>query len=122
MLARWEQIATSGGELRVFDEMTQLALVIIGDVLFGLDMRDDVPEMTGAAQDGPGGAQAAGGGAGAAAPLGADAGNRRFNGAMRTLHAYIDDILHSHARRRRRGARLPEDAHRRARSRERLAA
>jgi len=93
MLARWDAIATSGGELRVFDEMTQLALVIIGDVLFGLDMRDDVPEMTSAARTALAVLKQR---VAALAPLPLwvpTPANRRFNRAMRTLHTYIDDIL-----------------------------
>ena len=56
----------------LYNEMTQLALVIIGDVLFGVDLWADAAEMARAAQIGAGGAEEARRGAGAAAALGAD--------------------------------------------------
>jgi cytochrome P450 len=93
MLARWTDRDVTRGDLRIYDEMTQLALVIIGDVLFGLDMWSDVPEMTRAAQ-------AAlvvlkkRVAALAPPPLWVPTpDNMRFNSAMRVLNGYIDDIL-----------------------------
>lgn len=50
MLDRWEKAADSGQELVLYNEMTQLALVIIGDVLFGAELWEDVSEMAGAVQ------------------------------------------------------------------------
>jgi cytochrome P450 len=93
MLTRWEQVASARGELRVYDEMTQLALVIIGDVLFGLDMWADVPEMSGAARTALAVLKTR---VAALAPLPLwvpTPDNRRFNRAMRVLHRYIDEIL-----------------------------
>ena len=99
MLDRWEAAAAGGGELRLYDEMTQLALVIIGDVLFGLDMWADVPEMTRAAQTALAVLKERVA-ALAQLPLWVPSpANVRFNGAMRILHGYIDEIL-----RRTRGA------------------
>ncbi len=75
------------------DEMTRLALVIIGDVLFGLDLWTDVPEMSGAAQTALAVLKQR---VAALVPLPLwipTADNRRFNRAMRVLHRYIDDIL-----------------------------
>ena len=45
MLARWEKIAAARQELALYNEMTELALVIIGDVLFGVDLWADAAEM-----------------------------------------------------------------------------
>ena len=50
MLARWETVAASGQALALYNEMTELALVIIGDVLFGVDLWADAAEMARAAQ------------------------------------------------------------------------
>jgi cytochrome P450 len=81
------------GELRMYDEMTQLALVIIGDVLFGLDMWSDVPEMTRAAQAALAVLKRRVA-ALAPPPLWLPTpDNSRFNGAMRVLNGYIEDIL-----------------------------
>ena len=93
MLARWEQVAAARGPLKVYNEMTQLALVVIGDVLFGLDMWADVPEMSGAAQTALAVLKRR---VAALAPLPLwvpTRDNRRFNGAMRVLHGYIGEIL-----------------------------
>ena len=93
MLARWESAAATGGELRMHDEMTRLALTIIGDVLFGLDLWTDVPEMSAAAQAALAVLKRR---VAALVPLPLwipTADNRRFNRAMRVLHRYIDQIL-----------------------------
>jgi cytochrome P450 len=50
MLARWESAASTRRELALYNEMTELALVIIGDVLFGVDLWTDAAEMARAAQ------------------------------------------------------------------------
>jgi cytochrome P450 len=90
MLARWD---AGAGELRMYDEMTQLALVIIGDVLFGLDMWADVPDMTRAAQTALAVLKRRVA-ALAPPPLWMPTPDTlRFNGAMRVLTGYIDDIL-----------------------------
>ena len=95
MLARWERDRRVGPrELRVFDEMTQLALVIIGDVLFGVDLRDDVPEMAGAAQTALAVLKTAGGRAGAAAALGADTAQPPFQ----RRHAHPAHLHRRHPR------------------------
>jgi cytochrome P450 len=93
MLARWEKVAASGQELSLYSEMTELALVIIGDVLFGVDLWADAAEM---ARD----AQAALAvlkkrvAALVPLPLWVPTGdNRRFNGAMRRLNQRISDIV-----------------------------
>jgi len=93
MLERWNTVASTGGELRIYDEMTRLALVVIGDVLFGLDMWADVPEMSRAAQTALAVLKTR---VAALAPLPLwvpTPSNRRFNRAMRVLHGYIDGIL-----------------------------
>jgi cytochrome P450 len=93
MLARWKDRDATNGELRIYDEMTQLALVIIGDVLFGLDMWSDVPEMTRAAQTALAVLKKRVA-ALAPPPLWVPTpDNMRFNSAMRVLNGYIDDIL-----------------------------
>jgi cytochrome P450 len=93
MLAHWEQVVSAGGEVRAFDEMTQLALVIIGDVLFGLDITADVPQMSGAARTALAVLKRRVA-ALAPPPLWIPTpDNRRFNGAMRVLHGHIDEIL-----------------------------
>jgi cytochrome P450 len=93
MLARWKDSDVTDGELRIYDEMTQLALVIIGDVLFGLDMWSDVPEMTRAAQTALAVLKKRVA-ALAPPPLWVPTpDNVRFNSAMRVLNGHIDDIL-----------------------------
>src|SRR5438093_1106460 len=93
MLARWEPAASSGRPLAIYDEMTRLALVIIGDVLFGVDLWADVPEMAGAAQTALTVLKKR---VAALAPFPLwvpTSDNRRFNGAMRTMHRHISRII-----------------------------
>ena len=94
MLARWEQVASSRGELALYDEMTQLALVIIGDVLFGVDLWADASEMAAAVQTALAVLKKR---VAALAPLPLwvpTSDNRRFNAAMRVLNRHIAEIVH----------------------------
>ena len=93
MLARWEPIASSGQELALYSEMTELALVIIGDVLFGVDLWADAAEMSKAAQSALAVLKKR---VAALAPLPLwvpTSDNRRFNGAMRLLNERISDMV-----------------------------
>ena len=93
MLARWENVAASGGELAVYDEMNRLALVIIGDVLFGVDLWADAPQI-GAAVNSALTVLKKRVAALAPFPLWVPTrDNRRFNGAMRMLNRQIDTIV-----------------------------
>ena len=86
MLARWEDIAASGRPVALYKEMTELALVIIGDVLFGVDLWADASEMARAAQSALAVLKKRVA-ALAPLPLWVPTGdNRRFNGAMRMLN------------------------------------
>jgi cytochrome P450 len=102
MLRRWETAVESRQELVLFNEMTQLALVIIGDVLFGGEL-SDVSTMASAVQTALRVLKTR---VAALAPLpiwiptGA---NRRFNGAMRTLHNGLTDIIEQNRRARNQG-------------------
>src|SRR4051812_7500200 len=93
MIARWEKHAVSRQELPLYNEMTELALVIIGDVLFGGDLWSDAAEMARAAQSALAVLKKR---VAALAPLPLwvpTAENRRFNGAMRTLNERIATIV-----------------------------
>jgi cytochrome P450 len=93
MLARWEPIAASGQELALYNEMTELALVIIGDVLFGVDLWADAAEMARSAQSALAVLKKRVA-ALAPLPLWVPTGdNRRFNGAMRMLNEQISEII-----------------------------
>jgi cytochrome P450 len=93
MLDRWGESADRGGEVVLYDEFTRLALVIICDVLFGVELWSDVSKMTGAVQTALRVLKTR---VAALAPLPLwvptpDA--RRFNAAMRTLKNGVDDIV-----------------------------
>jgi cytochrome P450 len=91
MLGRWEKVAASGEPLSLYNEMTELALVIIGDVLFGVDLWADAAEMAKAAQAALAVLKKR---VAALAPLPLwvpTPDNRRFNESMRML---IDRITH----------------------------
>jgi cytochrome P450 len=93
MLDRWDTSADRGGELVMYDEMTRLALVIIGDVLFGVELWDDVSKMTGAVQSAMRVLKTR---VAALAPLPLwipTPDNRRFNAAMHTLKSGVDRIV-----------------------------
>jgi cytochrome P450 len=93
MLARWEQVAASGQPLPLYNEMTELALVIIGDILFGVDLWSDAAEMARAAQSALAVLKKR---VAALAPLPLwvpTSDNRRFNGAMRMLNDRISEIV-----------------------------
>ena len=93
MLARWERIEAAGQELSLYSEMTELALVIIGDVLFGVDLWADAADMARAAQSALAVLKKR---VAALAPLPLwipTRDNRRFNGAMRMLHDRISEIV-----------------------------
>ena len=93
MLDRWETIASSRREVALYNEMTELALVIIGDVLFGVDLWADAAQMARAAQSALAVLKKR---VAALAPLPLwvpTADNRRFNGAMRMLNARISAIV-----------------------------
>ena len=93
MLARWDHAAQSGEALDVYNEMTQLALVIIGDVLFGVELWADVSEMAGAVQTALRVLKTR---VAALAPLPLwipTGSNRRFNDAMRTLNSRVAHIV-----------------------------
>jgi cytochrome P450 len=98
MLARWDQAAESGHALDVYNEMTQLALVIIGDVLFGVELWQDVSEMAGAVQTA---LRVLKNRVAALAPLPLwipTGSNRRFNQAMRTLNDRVAHIVEQNRR------------------------
>lgn len=93
MLDRWEKPAETGGELVLYNEMTQLALVIIGDVLFGVELWGDVSKMAGAVQTALRVLKTR---VAALAPLPLwipTPDNLRFNGAMRTLRQGVTGII-----------------------------
>src|SRR5262245_12859891 len=93
MLARWEKHASSKHELALYSEMTELALVIIGDVLFGVDLWTDAAEMARAAQSALAVLKKR---VAALAPLTLwvpTSDNRQFNGAMRMLNDRISTIV-----------------------------
>jgi cytochrome P450 len=93
MLARWDTIASSGQELSLYSEMTELALVIIGDVLFGVDLWSDAAKMAGDAQAALAVLKKR---VAALVPLPLwvpTRDNRRFNGAMRRLNDRISEIV-----------------------------
>lgn len=93
MLARWEKVASSRQELALYHEMTELALVIIGDVLFGVDLWADAADMARAAQSALAVLKKR---VAALAPLPLwipTSDNRRFNGAMRMLNDRISEII-----------------------------
>ena len=93
MLARWEDIAASGQPVALYKEMTELALVIIGDVLFGVDLWADASDMARAAQSALAVLKKRVA-ALAPLPLWVPTGdNRRFNGAMRMLNDRISEIV-----------------------------
>jgi cytochrome P450 len=98
MLDRWAAVAGSRQPLDLYTEMTRLALVIIGDVLFGVELWADVSEMTDAVQTALRVLKTR---VAALAPLPLwlpTASNRRFNGAMRALNARVAAIV-EHSRR-----------------------
>jgi cytochrome P450 len=98
MLDRWEKAADSGQELVLYNEMTQLALVIIGDVLFGVALWEDVSEMAGAVQTALRVLKTR---VAALAPLPLwipTMANRRFNRAMDTLNRGIARIVEQNRR------------------------
>ena len=110
MLARWEKVAAAGQPLALYNEMTELALVIIGDVLFGVDLWTDAAEMAKSAQSALAVLKKR---VAALAPLPLwvpTSDNRRFNRAMRLLNDRISEIVE-----RKRttaaddGAKLPRD-------------
>jgi cytochrome P450 len=93
MLARWDEIAAVGQELSLYKEMTELALVIIGDVLFGVDLWADAAEMARAAQAALAVLKTR---VAALAPLPLwvpTRDNRSFNRAMRMLNERISAIV-----------------------------
>jgi cytochrome P450 len=93
MLARWESAASTRGELALYNEMTELALVIIGDVLFGVDLWTDAADMARAAQSALAVLKKRVA-ALAPLPLWVPTGdNRRFNGAMQMLNRRIAEIV-----------------------------
>ena len=93
MLARWDGLAASKQEVALYNEMTELALVIIGDVLFGVDLWTDASAMARAAQSALGVLKKR---VAALAPLPLwvpTSDNRRFNAAMRMLNDRIGQIV-----------------------------
>jgi cytochrome P450 len=98
MLARWDSGAGSGQELDVYNEMTQLALVIIGDVLFGVELWSDVSEIAGAVQTA---LRVLKSRVAALAPVPLwipTRSNRRFNAAMGTLNHRVAHIVEENRR------------------------
>jgi len=93
MLARWEKVAAAGQPLALYNEMTELALVIIGDVLFGVDLWTDASEMARSEQSALAVLKKR---VAALAPLPLwvpTSDNRRFNHAMRLLNDRISEIV-----------------------------
>ena len=102
--------------------MTELALVIIGDVLFGVDLWADASEMASAAQSALAVLKKR---VAALAPLPLwipTSDNRRFNGAMRMLNDRISRDRRAQAKRGDDGAQLPGHADGGARRRNRRGA
>ena len=98
MLDRWQESAENGRELVLYNEMTQLALVIIGDVLFGVGLWKQVAEMAGAVQTALRVLKTR---VAALLPLPLwipTPQNRRFNRAMRTLNDGIARIMEENRR------------------------
>ena len=98
MLDRWERTANTGAELTLYNEMTQLAMVIIGDVLFGVELWADVSAMTAAVQAALRVLKTR---VAALAPLPLwvpTRDNRRFNAAMRSINQTVTGII-DHSRR-----------------------
>ena len=97
--------AASGQPLSLYNEMTELALVIIGDVLFGVDLWADAAEMAKAAQSALAVLKKR---VAALAPLPLwipTSDNRRFNGAMRMLNDRISRDRRAQTARRQTTAR-----------------
>lgn len=93
MLDRWNTAADSRQELALYGEMTQLALVIIADVLFGVELWADVGRMAAAVQMALRILKTR---VAAIAPLPLwvpTRDNRRFNQAMRTLNQGVSNII-----------------------------
>jgi cytochrome P450 len=93
MLARWDAVADSRQQLSIYSEMTELALVIIGDVLFGVDLWSEASQMAKAAQSALAVLKKR---VAALAPLPLwvpTPDNRRFNSAMRMLNDRISEIV-----------------------------
>ncbi len=93
MLDRWERARQDGRELVLYNEMTRLALVIIADVLFGVELWADASEMTGAVQTA---LRILKERVAALAPLPLwipTRDNRRFNRAMRTLNSGVSSMV-----------------------------
>jgi cytochrome P450 len=93
MLERWKTAADSRQELVLYDEMTRLALVIIGDVLFGVELWQDAERLARCSQVALRVLKTR---VAALAPLPLwvpTADNRRFNAAMRTLNDGISSIV-----------------------------
>ena len=98
MLDRWDSLAGSRQPLDLYTEMTQLALVIIGDVLFGVELWADVSEMAEAVQSALRVLKTR---VAALAPLPLwmpTRSNRRFNAAMRTLNSRVAAIVEQNRR------------------------
>jgi cytochrome P450 len=98
MLGRWDRLADSREPLDLYSEMTQLALVIVGDVLFGVELWADVSEMAGAVQTALHVLKTR---VAALAPLPLwvpTRSNRRFNSAMRTLNGRVAAIVEQNRR------------------------
>lgn len=96
MLARWEKASESGEELVLYDEMTQLALVIIADVLFGVELWANASDMTTAVQTALRVLKTR---VSAIAPMPLwmpTRKNRRFRRAMRTLNNGVSQIVEQH--------------------------
>lgn len=103
MFDRWEKRVESGQELVLYNEMTQLALVITGDVLFGVELWADVSQMAGAVQTA---LRVLKKRVAALAPLPLwipTGDNRRFNEAMRTLNKGVTRIIAQNRRAGNRG-------------------
>jgi cytochrome P450 len=93
MLGRWQGAAAAKDELALYNEMTELALVIIGDVLFGVDLWDDAAAMAKSAQSALAVLKKR---VAALAPLPLwvpTRDNRQFNEAMRLLNQRIAAIV-----------------------------
>jgi cytochrome P450 len=93
MLERWEKASEAGTELVLYNEMTQLALVIIADVLFGVELWGDAAGMTTSVQTALRVLKTR---VSAIAPLPLwipTPQNRRFNRAMHTLNSRVAEIV-----------------------------
>jgi cytochrome P450 len=98
LLLRWEQAEASRQPLVLYREMSELAFVIIADILFGVELWTSVAEITAAVQTA---LRVLRSRVSALAPLPLwipTRDNRRFNNAMRTMNKSVGAIIEENRR------------------------